>query len=169
MSSKYRRTLSLEDLVNGSDDEMDELLCQGASSKVGTNSGNKIYNNSTSPYTPPVENGTRVGPIIAPNDSPEYDFFLHGPQAPILNLDNTSTTLEIDVNQKSASSTINLPRSKSVRFQEPERKVRDQLDEVTGRMKDNVARLLDREANLGSLQDLSDQVCTHWIVWKKNI
>lgn len=173
MTSKYRRTLSLEDLVNGSDDEMDELLCQSGSSQLNkmNENGKSSFNPSHHPYIPSsnaMKNGMKVGPIIAPGvDSPENDdFFLSGPQVPILNLDNADMTQEMDMdtnmNSTSVSSTNNLPRSKSVRFQDPDddhlKGVRVQVDQVTDRMKDNVQRLLQREANLGSLQDLSDQV-----------
>jgi len=189
MALKFRRTLSMEDLVNASDEEMDDLLSN--SLREDTNNSHLVNQSqrNTNGHTTPsqyhhnqpvsseaIRNGMRVGTILAPGiDSPENDdFFLHGPQAPILNLNNADLTPDYDQNHRqslpnnSSEGTTNLPRSKSVRFQEPEansavdplKKVRNQVTEVTEKMRDNVSRLLDREANLDSLADLSDQVNT---------
>jgi len=159
MTSKYRRTLSLEDLVNA-DDEIEGLLSPEESNNTVTEDSRSNHYHHLSSNS---SNGIRGGPIIAlGRDSPENDdFFIHGPQVPILNLDSENSVVEIE---GESSSIPKLPRSKSVRFQEPEvddriGRVRgQQVGEVTDRMKDNVARLLEREASLGSLQDLSDQL-----------
>jgi hypothetical protein len=177
MALKFRRTLSMEDLVNASDEEMDDLLSNSLRETNSSRSQQNIVGNGqqqpAGPYSQQVssgaiKNGMRVGPILAPGiDSPENDdFFLHGPQAPILNLNNTDLTQDVE---QSAVSANGIPRSKSVRFHDPQdeevhnnkdplKKARSQVHEVTDKMRDNVSRLLDREANLDSLADLSDQV-----------
>ncbi|ODM96341.1 Vesicle-associated membrane protein 8 [Orchesella cincta] len=101
------------------------------------------------------------------------DFFLHGPQAPILKIECSANDNRINGNCPSISSNdfqSAVPRSKSVRFEEPEeldggggesqdriRNVQAQVTQVTQKMKDNIGRLLEREANLDSLADLTDQ------------
>jgi len=142
---------------------MDNLLSSSGVGEYTTECTSQQYQSNQK--SAKSKNGMRVGPIIAPGiDSPENDdFFLHGPQAPILNLDNADLAQEIDPRDHQSASSTSLPRSKSVRFEELDEKdrlkrVKGQVYEVTEKMRDNVARLLDREASLDSLADLSDQV-----------
>ncbi len=155
MPLKLRRTLSMEDLQNASDDEMDVLLSPSQSptkvgvgtlseptalSHNGTTQRERMFpfsliadESSTSARPRPKPN---AHPIIVPVEMPENDdFFLHGPQAPILKVDSGSATSTTEngtrthmnggasVSSSSSTSTyqaIPIPRSKSVRFEEPD-------------------------------------------------
>jgi len=157
MALKFRRTLSMEDLVCASDEEMDDLLqnCR-TENEVRSNGGEKIRSHKTFPD-------------ISPDES--EDILFQSPNVPILSLDDSNENSQADDVLSPMSTTSNnagagssLPKSKSVRFQDlPEdsdkiKQFRNQVDEVKGVMRDNVTRLLDREANLDSLADISDQL-----------
>ncbi|CAL8082936.1 unnamed protein product [Orchesella dallaii] len=183
MPLKLRRTLSMEDLQNASDDEMDVLLSPSDSSiklleecaNNGTSQRERIFpfsliTDDTTSRPRPKPNA----PIIVPVEMPESDdFFLHGPQAPILKIEGPASDNRINGSCPSISSNdfqSTIPRSKSVRFEEPEefgggsesqdhvRNVQAQVNHVTQTMKDNIGRLLEREANLDSLADFTDQL-----------
>lgn len=145
MPLKLRRTLSMEDLQNASDDEMDVLLSPAQSPEKVVTAAEE-----TAPATPSC-NGTsqrerifpfsliadesafrprpkpNAPPIIVPVEMPDSgDFFLHGPQAPILKIDGSSSvtgdtrTNARDSTTSSPHSYPSIPRSKSVRFEEPD-------------------------------------------------
>ncbi|CAG7721321.1 unnamed protein product [Allacma fusca] len=154
MTSKFRRTLSMEDLVNASDEEMDNLL------SLDKNKNGEV----THHHGPQHDHLTNVSSDTAIVDLGEHyhevDHFLNSESssAPVLHLSDGD-----------GIETKSLPRSKSVRFQEPEdnyrsldddkyQRVRNQVEEVKGVMKDNVSRLLDREAQLDSLSERSEQM-----------
>lgn len=154
MPLKLRRTLSMEDLQNASDDEMDVLLSPSQSpTKVGVGTSSEptaLPHNGTTqrermfPFSLIADESSTTSrprpkpnahPIIVPVEMPENDdFFLHGPQAPILKVDSGSansatengTRIHMNGGASVSSSSTNtyqaipIPRSKSVRFEEPD-------------------------------------------------
>lgn len=169
MPLKLRRTLSMEDLQNASDDEMDVLLSPSQSpSKVGVGTFSEptaLSHNGTTqrermfPFSLIADESSsttsrprpkpNAHPIIVPVEMPENDdFFLHGPQAPILKVDSgsvTSTTengsrvhmnggASISSSSKNTYQAIPIPRSKSVRFEEPDDEFNEEIGSGRGRI-----------------------------------